>query len=88
MKLDRLKASLEQHQIKKKEKLSLNIDDIPWIEEFLEYRNIQKLERRIAISLIEKIIIHDSSHIEITFRHHEEIEEIVKVALSGQEVTA
>ena len=73
---------------KKKEKLSLNIDDIPWIEEFLEYRNIQKLERRIAISLIEKISILDSSHIEITFRHHEEIEEIVKIALSGQEVTA
>ena len=88
LKLDRLKASLEQYQIKKKEKLSLNIDDIPWIEEFLEYRNIQKLERRITISLIEKISIHDGSHIEITFRHHEEIEEIVKIALSGQEVTA
>lgn len=88
LKLDRLKASLEQYQDRKKEKLSLNIEDIPWIEEFLEYRNIQKLERRIAISLIEKISIHDSSHIEITFRHHEEIEEIVKIALSGEEVTA
>ena len=88
LKLDRLKAALDVYQSKRKDKLSLNINDIPWIEEFIEYKNIQNIERRIAISLIEKISIHDGSHIEITFRHQEELEEILKIAMSAQEVIA
>lgn len=88
LKLDRLKSALETYEEKRKEKLSLNIDDIPWIEEFIEHKNIEKLERRIVISLIEEIRILDNSHVEITFRHQDEMNEILKIALAAEEVTA
>ena len=88
LKLDRLKAALTANEKKKTEKLSLNINEVPWINEFLEYRNIQKLERRVAISLLEKVIVHDKTHIEVEFRHKEEFEEILKIALAAKEVTA
>ena len=88
LKLDRLKVALDVYEEKRKDKLSLNVDDIPWIEEFIEQKNIQRLERRIAISLIEKVFVYDSSHVEIVLRHKEEIEEILKVAVSAEEVTA
>jgi hypothetical protein len=88
LKLDRLKAALTANEKKKTEKLSLNINEVPWINEFLEYKNIQKLERRVAISLLEKVIVHDKTHIEVEFRHKEEFEEILKIALAAKEVTA
>lgn len=88
LKLDRLKAALTANEKKKTEKLSLNINEVPWINEFLEYRNIQKLERRVAISLLEKVIVHDKNHIEVEFRHKEEFEELLKIALAAKEVTA
>ena len=87
-KLDSLNASLRANEKKKEEKLSLNVNDIPWIYEFLEYSNVTKLDRRIAVSLIESIIVHDKDRIDVMFHHREEMDEIIAVANEIQEVGA
>ena len=86
--LDRLNACLRDNERKKEKKLSLNVNDIPWIHEFLEFRNVTKLDRRVAVSLIESIVVYDKDRIEVIFHHMEELNEILTIADEVLEVGA
>lgn len=50
----------------------------PWIEEFKTYRNIEHLERKIVISLIDHIDVYGKDKLEIHFRFEDEIRELFK----------
>lgn len=87
-KIDRLNASLRENEKKKEKKLSLNVNEIPWIHEFLEYRNVTELDRRVTVSLIESVVVYDKDRIEVNFHHMEELKEIFAVADEILEVGA
>ena len=42
-----------------------------WIEEFKKYQNIDSLNRRIVVTLIERIIIHEGKRIDIRFQYQD-----------------
>lgn len=52
----------------------------PWIETFRQYQNIKSLDRHIAITLIDRILVHSKKHIEIIFRFQNEMEEMLRLA--------
>lgn len=52
----------------------------PWIEAFRQYRNIQSLDRHIAVTLIDRILVYNKKHIEIIFRFQDEMEEMLRLA--------
>ena len=79
-KIDNLRYSLRQNEKKKEKKLALNVNYIPWIQEFLQYQNVDKLDRRIVVSLIERVVVYEDNKLEVVFQHKEELEEILKVA--------
>ena len=79
-KIDNLRYSLRQNEKKKEKKLALNVNNIPWIQEFLQYQNVDKLDRRIVVSLIERVVVYEDNKLEVVFQHKEELEEILKVA--------
>jgi DNA invertase Pin-like site-specific DNA recombinase len=84
-KIDGLRHALRKNEKKKEKKLALNVRDVPWISEFLEFGNVQRLDRRIATCLIERVTVYDGGRVEVTFRHGEELEEIIKVAETARE---
>ena len=49
-----------------------------WIEQFRQYENVTELTRPMVIHLIERINIFEDSHIEIVFRHRNQIKEILR----------
>lgn len=53
----------------------------PWLEDFKQYRNIRKMERSVAVMVINKIIVIDKNEIEIRFNFQDEMNELI--ALSG-----
>ena len=87
-KLDKLNASLHENEKKKEKKLSMNVRDIPWIHDFLQYQNITELDRRVAVSLIENVVVYDKDRIEVNFYHKEEMEEILAIVRQIKEETA
>ena len=87
-KLDKLNASLHENEKKKEKKLSMNVRDIPWIHDFLQYQNITELDRRVAISLIENVVVYDKDRIEVNFYHKEEMEEMLAIVRQIKEETA
>lgn len=52
---------------------------------FLEHKNIEKLDRNIVLSLIEKVIIHEEARIEIVFKYEDEYKAAVRIAKSFSE---
>lgn len=59
-------------------KSSLSIEN-PYFKQFEKYKNIQKLDRKILISLIEKIYIHDNKEITIVFQFQEQNKQILEL---------
>lgn len=53
----------------------------PWLEDFKQYRNIRKLERSVAVMVINRITVIDKDEIEIRFNFQDEMNELI--ALSG-----
>lgn len=51
-----------------------------WMKYFTENRNIKKLDRNIVVSLIEKIIIHEDSRLELIFMYEDEYKTALKIA--------
>lgn len=52
----------------------------PWMESFKKYRNIEKLERNIVVTLIDRIIIHSKDEISICFHYQDEMQEMFALA--------
>ena len=52
----------------------------PWIDIFRKYQNIEKLERSIVVSLIDRIVVYDKNTITVVFRFQDEIQKAVEMA--------
>ncbi len=52
----------------------------PWVEDFKQYQNIEKLERRVVVKLIERIEIGSKNEVIIRYHHAGEMEEIFTLA--------
>ena len=83
----RFSERLENAQIKKDELLEHKhqllknqIHLKPWMENFRKCRNIEKLDRSIAVSLIDRIIVYGKDEISIEFHCQDEIQEMLALA--------
>ena len=72
-------AQDSQREARRQMELLLNIEvsQLPWIEMFKKYHNLQELNRRILVELIEKIIVIDKTQIVIRFRFQEQIDSVL-----------
>ena len=69
----------KQETEEKKEKLSAEEKRIhPWIEDFKKYKNIQSLDRKAVVTLIEQIIVYSKEQIEIQFKYSDEMQEMIE----------
>ena len=50
----------------------------PWIEDFKKYKNIQSLDRKAVVTLIEQIIVYSKEQIEIQFKYSDEMQEMME----------
>ena len=82
-KLTAAKNALEQMEEQKKNLLTSDDKPNEWIESFREYHNIKKLDRKTVVSLIDHIDIFNKNHIEIHFRHEDEIYELSQLLTSN-----
>ncbi|ANU55387.1 recombinase family protein [Acutalibacter muris] len=73
---DRLSQAEEQAEFLREE-MGRELDNSSnkhWIEQFIKHRNIVSLDRRIVVTLIERVLIFRDRRVEIVFRWHNEFE--------------
>lgn len=56
-----------------------------WVQVFAQYENIQELDRRILLALVDKIFIYEDKRIEIVFRYRDEFARAMALAESYQD---
>ena len=71
-------AAIEKLNKEKREILDGVSKQQSWVEQFRQYENVTELTRPMVIHLIERINIFEDSHMEIVFRHRNQIEEILQ----------
>lgn len=72
-------AHLAEEQVRREINLYLENGNAPqqWIQEFIEYRNIQSLTRLVVVECIERIVIYEDKRIEVTFTHMQDYQALV-----------
>ena len=79
-KLDELKSSVKANEKKKEEARTFDIKENSWIDDFVKYKDALHLDRRMAVALIDKIVVTDKERIEVAFRHNDKIKTILSMA--------
>lgn len=72
-------ALVSQQQLKKEMNLFLagGTPEKQWIQDYMEHRNIQSLDRIVAVELIEEIAVYEGKRIEVTFTHMQDYETLI-----------
>lgn len=70
---------------RRKKLLSNHSRTQPWMQEFLSYRNITELNRKILVTLIKQIVVHSKNQIEIHFNYKDEMLELLDIATQCKE---
>lgn len=66
---------------KRQRQVALGGKKLPWLEEFKTVGNIQALDRRTVVTLVDRIIVHKGKKVEVVFRFGEEMDEYTDYAL-------
>lgn len=84
-KMERAEESIRELETKKRRLLSNEMRTQKWVEEFKNCRNIESLDRKVTVMLIERIVIYSSDRIEIHFNHADEMAELISYAFASKD---
>ena len=51
-----------------------------WVQVFAQYENVQELDRRLLLALVDKILIYEDKKVEIVFRYRDEFARAMEIA--------
>lgn len=85
-KMERAEESIRELETKKRRLLSNEMRTQKWVEEFKNCRNIESLDRKVTVMLIERIVVYSSDRIEIHFNHADEMAELISYAFASKDV--
>ena len=74
-----LEAAIEKLQEEIENILSCKNERMEWIKRFKAYENVEELNRKAVVCLIQSIRIHSKTEIEITFDHQEDYENALQI---------
>ena len=84
-KMERAEESIRELETKKRRLLSNEMRTQKWVEEFKNCRNIESLDRKVTVMLIERIVVYSSDRIEIHFNHADEMAELISYAFASKD---
>ena len=84
-KMERAEESIRELETKKRRLLSNEMRTQKWVEEFKNCRNIESLDRKVTVMLIERIVVYSSDRIEIHFNHADEMTELISYAFASKD---
>ena len=84
-KIETAEESVRELERKKKRMLSNEMRTQKWVEEFKQFQNIKTLDRKVAVMLLNRIVVYSSDRIEIHFNNEDEINELVEYALEHED---
>ena len=84
-KIEAAEDSIRKVEKEKEMLFRKNIGDHSWMTDVRKYKNIQKIERRAVVDLLDRIVIGEEKKVEVVFRYEEEFEIIRRFVEGLQE---
>ena len=79
-KIEAAKSTRHELEEKRKRMMSNEMCTQQWVEEFKQYHNIESLNRKVIVMLIDRIVVYSTDRIEIHFNYEDEIAEFIECA--------
>ena len=61
---------------------------IPWIDSIVQFRGIEKLDRRVVVMMLDFVYVHKNKSIDVHFRYQDEIKDLMTATIQRVEESA
>lgn len=78
-----LETKLEELIFKSEDTKKVEVFELPWVKQLLEYRKIEKLTREIIVEMIDVIYIYKDKHIKICYNFSDEFEYLMQTVVEA-----
>ena len=79
--LEELTASTQTVTAGSTEEYAAGTTERNWVTLFKQYENVEELNRRVLMSLVDRILIHENHAIEIVFKYRDEYQQTLEYVL-------
>ena len=87
-KLEAARSAGEALETRRERLLSCKTTLQPWMASFKQFQNIQTLDRKVVVSLVDTVTVYDKDRIEVRLRYQDEINEMVAWAVEQNEIAS
>lgn len=79
------KDALARIQKERREAVACGVTERVWVSLFREYENIEELDRRAMMALVDRIIVYENHVVEIEYKYRDEYEQATRYASTYRE---
>ena len=88
--IEEKQAALQRLKREQQDAAAMGSQNRAWVQVFAQYENVQELDRRLLVALVDKVFIYEDKRVEIAFRYRDEFERAREIAknYAGRQVPA
>lgn len=85
-KIQSAEAAIRAVEEERKQAVERNRENLKWMDAFRKYQNLEALDRKAVVDLIEEILVFEDKRIEVRFRYGAEYEKLMSRIPAGTEL--
>ena len=78
--IEEKQEALKRLEREQRDAAAMGSQNRAWVQVFAQYENVQELDRRLLMALVDKIFIFEDKRVEIAFRYRDEFARATEVA--------
>ena len=88
--IEEKQAALQRLKREQQDAAAMGSQKRAWVQVFAQYENVQELDRRLLVALVDKVFIYEDKRVEIAFRYRDEFDRALEIAknYAGRQVPA
>ena len=80
MQIEEKQAALQRLKREQQDAAAMGSQNRAWVQVFAQYENVQELDRRLLVALVDKVFIYEDKRVEIAFRYRDEFDRAWEIA--------
>lgn len=78
--IEEKQAALQRLKREQQDAAAMGSQNRAWVQVFAQYENVQELDRRLLVALVDKVFIYEDKRVEIAFRYRDEFDRAWEIA--------
>ena len=78
--IEEKQAALQRLKREQQDAAAMGSQNRAWVQVFAQHENVQELDRRLLVALVDKVFIYEDKRVEIAFRYRDEFDRAWEIA--------